>query len=189
MLRSTSVESTLSDSKPASDRLRAHSREGERAAEDRFRGASLAVGAEPAVQAKPLGWQPKLPPVEVDSVPSAPLKATEEPAGSERVEGPTPPVPETRMPPGERQESASAWSLQLIGDSSEERALTEYRNLQEKFPAILGARPPIVIKRQLGGRGLARWYQVRVDEHSRDAADALCSRLRSAGGECLVLSN
>ena len=88
--------------------------------------------------------------------------------------------------PGEPRESASAWSLQLVGDSSEERALTEYKNLQEKFPAIFGARPPIVIKRQLGGRGLARWYQVRVDEHSRDAADALCSRLRSAGGACLA---
>lgn len=151
----------MSDSKLVSDRLRVHPREGEKAAEE-FRGASLAVEAEPAVQAKLL--------------PDSPPSAT------------TPPVPETRMP-DEPRESASAWSLQLVGDSSEERALAEYKNLQEKFPAILGARPPIVIKRQLGGRGLARWYQVRVDEHSRDAADALCSRLRSAGGECLVLSN
>ena len=169
------MELTLSDSKLVSDRLRAHSREGEKAAEDRFRGASLAVEAESAVQAK------LLPPVQVNSLPSASLNATEERAASERAEGPT--------MPGEPRESASAWSLQLVGDSSEERALTEYKNLQEKFPAILGARPPIVIKRQLGGRGLARWYQVRVDEHSRDAADALCSRLRSAGGACLVLSN
>lgn len=93
---------------------------------------------------------------------------------------------------GERQEPASkgfAWSLQLIGDRSEEKALTEYRTLQKKFPAILGARPPLVIKKRLGGRGLAVWYQVRVAERSRDAANAICSRLRSVGGECLVLSS
>lgn len=103
-----------------------------------------------------------------------------------------PPGPEFKRPLGKRQESVGkrfAWSLQLIGDRSEERALTEYRNLQKKFPAILGERPPVVIKRQLGGRGLARWYQVRVAESSRDAADAICSRLRSAGGQCLVTSN
>jgi hypothetical protein len=92
----------------------------------------------------------------------------------------------------ERKESASeriAWSLQLIGGNSEAGALTEYRDLQKKFPAILGARPPVVIKRQLGGRGPALWYQVRVAEQSRNAADALCSRLKSAGGQCLVLNN
>ena len=78
------------------------------------------------------------------------------------------------------------WSLQLIGDSSETRALEEYRNLQKRFPAILGSRTPVVIKRELGGRGSGFWYQVRLTEDSRERATALCMQLRSAGGECLV---
>lgn len=81
----------------------------------------------------------------------------------------------------------SMWSLQLIGDSSETRALAEYRNLQKRFPAILGSRTPVVIKRELGGRGSAFWYQVRLTEDSRERATALCMQLRSAGGECLVM--
>jgi len=80
----------------------------------------------------------------------------------------------------------STWSLQLIGDSSETRALAEYSNLQKRFPAILGSRTPVVIKRELGGRGSAFWYQVRVTQDSRERATALCLQLRSAGGECLV---
>ena len=84
-------------------------------------------------------------------------------------------------------DSQSKWSLQLIGDSSETRALAEYRNLQKRFPAILGSRTPVVIKRELGGRGSAFWYQVRLTEDSQERATALCMQLRSAGGECLVM--
>ena len=83
----------------------------------------------------------------------------------------------------------STWSLQLIGDSSETRALAEYRNLQKRFPAILGSRTPVVRKRELGGRSSVFWYQVRLTEDSRERASALCTQLRSAGGECLVLSD
>jgi hypothetical protein len=83
-------------------------------------------------------------------------------------------------------DDSSSWSLQLIGDSSEAKALEEYRNLQKRFPAILGSRTPVVAKRKLGGRGSGFWYQVRVTEDSRERATALCIQLRSAGGECLV---
>ena len=83
----------------------------------------------------------------------------------------------------------STWSLQLIGDSSETRALAEYRNLQKRFPSILGSRSPVIKKRELGGRSSVFWYQVRLTEDSRERASALCTQLRSAGGECLVLSD
>ena len=81
------------------------------------------------------------------------------------------------------------WSLELIGDSSETKALTEYIKLQKRFPAILGSRTPVVLKKELGGRGSALWYQIRLTEDSRERANALCMQLRSAGGECLVLSD
>ena len=91
---------------------------------------------------------------------------------------------ETFVPPSD--DDSSSWSLQLIGDSSEAKALEEYRDLQKRFPAILGSRTPVVAKRKLGGRGSGFWYQVQLTEDSRERATALCIQLRSAGGECLV---
>jgi hypothetical protein len=61
--------------------------------------------------------------------------------------------------------------------------------IEKKFPTVLGSRPSVVVKKQLGGHGSARWCQVRVAEQSRNAADSLCSSLKSVGGQCLVLTN
>jgi hypothetical protein len=80
----------------------------------------------------------------------------------------------------------STWSLQLIGDRSETRALEKYKDLQNRFPAILSFRTPIVVRRELGGRGSAFWYQIRLTENSRERAVALCLQLRSVGAECLL---
>lgn len=99
-------------------------------------------------------------------------------------------LPSPKISPAASREAVSLaqkWSLQLIGDASETRALGAYGTLRNKFPGILGSRPPVVIKRQLGGRSRAFWYQIRIAENSRERADALCSELRSAGGRCLVL--
>jgi hypothetical protein len=81
------------------------------------------------------------------------------------------------------------WGLQLTGNWSEARALAAYRDLQKKFPAILGDRPPLVLRGAMPGRGTAAWYRVRVAEPTRERANQLCSRLESAGGSCLVARN
>jgi hypothetical protein len=81
------------------------------------------------------------------------------------------------------------WAVQLIGDSSETRALAEYRALQQKHASILGDRPPVVIKNQVGAKGSGSWFRVRVAELTRERAMELCSRLRSNGGSCLVAKN
>lgn len=99
------------------------------------------------------------------------------------------PPPKIKGPQASREavSLAQKWSLQLVGDASETRALAAYGTLRNKFPGILGSRPPVMIKRQLGGRNRAFWYQIRIAENSRERANALCSELRSAGGRCLVL--
>lgn len=85
-------------------------------------------------------------------------------------------------------ENVSApWGLQLIGDSSEVRALSAYRALQERFPKILGHRDPLVLR--TSAKGPASWYRVRVAETSLQRANELCERLKSAGGNCLVQRN
>jgi len=81
------------------------------------------------------------------------------------------------------------WGLQLTGNWSEARALAAYRDLQKKFPAILGDRPPLVLRGAMAGRGTAAWYRVRVAEPTRERANQLCAKLESAGGNCLVARN
>ena len=124
-------------------------------------------------------------PIEATATASVPAPETVEPASETR---PSTSVGEATAVSAS-DHVRSTWSLQLIGDSSETRALEKYRNLQKRFPAILGSRTPVVIKRELGGRGSVFWYQVRLTEESRERASALCTQLRAAGGECLVLSN
>ena len=99
--------------------------------------------------------------------PSAKIKADREAEGSK--------------PPG--------WGLQLTGDASEIRALAEYARLQNRFPSVLKGRTPTVIKKPIGGRVPSAWVFVKVAESSRERAMQLCSKLRSAGGSCMVTPN
>jgi hypothetical protein len=85
--------------------------------------------------------------------------------------------------------TAGPWGLQLIGDRSETRALTDFRKLQERFPALLGNRQPVILRTQPTGRRSATWYRIRVAEITRDRAQDLCRKLEMAGGKCIVLRN
>ncbi|MCW2286564.1 hypothetical protein M2323_004361 [Rhodoblastus acidophilus] len=82
-----------------------------------------------------------------------------------------------------------SWALQLAGDRSKSAVLLQYADMRRQFPSILGPRAPEVAQRRLGGRGPNVWYQVRVSEASRQSASSLCERLKSAGGQCLVIRN
>ncbi len=81
------------------------------------------------------------------------------------------------------------WGLQLIGNWSEAKALSDYKQLQKRFQSVLGDRAPMVIKSRMMGHGSAPWYLIRVAESTRDRAKQLCSRLESIGGSCLVYRN
>jgi len=85
--------------------------------------------------------------------------------------------------------ASSPWALQLIGGRSETKALADYRNLQRKYPAILGNRQPLVVKSRMVPGGAATWYLVRVGEPTRERAMQLCARLEAAGGKCIVQKN
>ena len=89
--------------------------------------------------------------------------------------------------PAVEQTAAAPWGLQLIGDSSEVRALSAYRALQQRFPEILGDRNPLVLRTP--ATGPASWYRVRVAETTLQSAKQLCARLQSAGASCLVQRN
>ena len=85
--------------------------------------------------------------------------------------------------------SLAPWGLQLVGDSSESRALSAYAELQKRYRSVLTDRVPTVLKKPLGGRGPSTWYLVRVAESTHERAMQLCSKLKSAGGSCIVTRN
>jgi hypothetical protein len=80
----------------------------------------------------------------------------------------------------------SPWVVQLIGDRSEIRALTMYRQLQKRHEALLGRYEPVIIRTTSGAGLTPIWTRVRIDADSRQVAETL---LRAAREECLVQRN
>jgi len=88
-----------------------------------------------------------------------------------------------------RPKPMSDWGVQLVGDRSEITALAVYRQLQKKYEAILGGYEPVVIRTTVKMSSAPIWNRVRIGADSREAAQALCSRLRAVGENCLVQHN
>ena len=88
-----------------------------------------------------------------------------------------------------QQKPASAWGIQLVGDRSESRAIELYRLLQKKHQSILGRYDPIIIRTTAKVNAGPIWSRVRIDADNRETAQALCSRLRAVGENCLVQHN
>jgi hypothetical protein len=78
------------------------------------------------------------------------------------------------------------WGVQLAGTWSEGRVLATYEQLRRKYDAILGDRLPLVLDAR---RRAPSRFIVRVSESSQMDANALCTKLRAAGGSCIVLRN
>ena len=79
------------------------------------------------------------------------------------------------------------WGVQVAGNYSRARVLADYAELQRRFPAIVGGKPPMVVRTRLGGRGMRMFYRVRVPAQSREEATRICGRLKDAGGPCIIL--
>jgi Transglycosylase SLT domain/SPOR domain len=82
---------------------------------------------------------------------------------------------------------SAPWAVQLVGDRWESNALARYNQLQKKYQAILGGREPMIVRTMLGTA--AMWHRIRIAAETREGAETLCSRLRAAGGTCLVQRN
>jgi hypothetical protein len=85
--------------------------------------------------------------------------------------------------------ATSAWAVQLVGDRSETKALTLYRQLQNKHEALLKSYEPTLVRTTLKVGAAPIWTRVRIDADTRQAAEYLCSRLRASGDDCLVQRN
>ncbi|MDO9562982.1 MAG: lytic transglycosylase domain-containing protein [Bradyrhizobium sp.] len=81
------------------------------------------------------------------------------------------------------------WGVQLAAGFNRDRALALYSRAMKRLSAVIGDQDPSLSGRIWRSRGTRTFYQVRIGAETRPAADELCTRIRRAGGACLVLRN
>jgi hypothetical protein len=78
--------------------------------------------------------------------------------------------------------------VQVSSKLSEIDAKTSYRELQDKFPAVLGSRSAMIKRADLGDKGV--YYRALVGPFGTpDEASQFCGSLITAGGRCVVQRN
>lgn len=143
----------------------------------------LAITADPglASTAADVGSIP--PPAEPEPLPLAP--AAPAPAVVAAAEPTQPldlsqPEPAVAAAPG----AASGMLVQVSSQRSEDAARATYRDLQERYPGILGGFEPNIQRADIPDRGT--FFRVRVGPFSAGDAQRLCDDLKSAGGDCIL---
>jgi hypothetical protein len=74
--------------------------------------------------------------------------------------------------------------VQISSQRTEDAARATYKDLQARYPTILGRYDVNIQRADLGDRGI--FYRVRVGPFSQADAQHLCDDLRSAGGDCVL---
>ncbi|OAP34513.1 sporulation protein [Sinorhizobium glycinis] len=130
---------------------------------------TTAVGSEPVPQARPAAETPAA---------ATPTAAPEGQAATETAAAqPAAPLATASVPAG-------SYVVQIASLPSEAEAQKSYNSLAAKFASVIGGRGVDIRKADIAGKGT--YYRVRIPAGSRDEANALCSRYKSAGGSCLV---
>jgi hypothetical protein len=101
----------------------------------------------------------------------------------------TPAAPEGRMASTNAADTGvtptNGYLVQVSSQRSETDAQASYRSLQTKFPDVLGQRPPVIKRADLGEKGI--YYRAMVGPFGTpDEAVQLCNSLKTAGGQCVV---
>ena len=81
--------------------------------------------------------------------------------------------------------AAGAYLLQIGAYKSQEEADSSWRAFAAKHAALLAGFSPNVKQVDLGDKGT--WYRLRIGSFAdKDAANALCERLKTDGGNCFL---
>jgi SPOR domain len=84
--------------------------------------------------------------------------------------------------------ASGEYLVQISSQRNEADAQASYRMLQNKFQAILGTRPPVIKRADLGEKGI--YYRAMVGPFgTSEEASQLCSSLKTAGGQCVIQRN
>ncbi len=80
--------------------------------------------------------------------------------------------------------AASGMLVQVSSQRSEDAARATFRDLQARYPSILGSYQVNIQRADLGDRGV--FYRARVGPFSSSDAQRLCDDLKAAGGDCIL---
>ncbi|MDQ0320193.1 hypothetical protein QO002_002331 [Pararhizobium capsulatum DSM 1112] len=94
------------------------------------------------------------------------------------------PVVETPAPVQTAAVAPGSYVIQIASLPSEAEAQKSYNTLSGKFGSVIGGRGVDIKKAEIAGKGT--YYRVRIPAGSKQDANELCSRYKSAGGSCLV---
>lgn len=80
------------------------------------------------------------------------------------------------------------WGIQVAGNFRRSVAVNQWSRLRKQFSSVLAGHDPVIsrVRTPMARRGI---YAVRIGANSRSEADNICSKLRAAGGACIVLRN
>ena len=93
---------------------------------------------------------------------------------------PSPALPRAVMKP---------WGAIVAGNRSANIAMRSFAQVRQRHPKLFADREPLVVKKTSPGMGSSRVAYVMIGADSRAEAEAFCSRLHAAGGDCLVERN
>jgi hypothetical protein len=84
--------------------------------------------------------------------------------------------------------SAGGYAVQVTSQRCESRAQAAFRQLQVKYPNQLSGHRPVIRRVDLGAAGI--YYRALVGPFaSAEKAAKMCSRLKAAGGDCIIQKN
>ncbi|MGH6866622.1 MAG: hypothetical protein ACREDO_10750 [Methyloceanibacter sp.] len=90
---------------------------------------------------------------------------------------------------GGETQSGPPWGVVIATAFTKQQALDEFSQAKKEHGDVLGDNEPILVEQCDLNMGTDLQYSARVGMESRDAADELCAKLRSAGGACVVMKN
>ena len=82
-----------------------------------------------------------------------------------------------------------AWGVEIAGAFSKDEALADFDRVKQDHADLLGSYAPVVVETCDLHMGTKLRYSARIGMQSRDDADALCAKLKAAGGACIVQKN
>lgn len=109
------------------------------------------------------------------------------PAASQQVAQAPAPAPTPVSAPAAAASAGQAsggWSMQIASQPTVEGAQAAYQDLARRYGSVLQGRGVDIVRADIEGRGT--YYRVRIPATSRDEAIQLCTRYKSAGGNCFV---
>ncbi|HZP09767.1 SPOR domain-containing protein [Methyloceanibacter sp.] len=86
-------------------------------------------------------------------------------------------------------QTGPAWGVEIATSFAKQEALDDFARVQKQYSDLLGSYQPLVVEDCNLHMGTSPQYSARIGFDSRDDADALCAKLRSAGGACIVQKN